>query len=102
MRKTLLTALMMVLLMGGMLGKRCHATTLVGPLNAVVGDASFSQTVSEVCGPYRCVRTYRPYYVPYYGFYRPWGWSDVGRPSYYVPYYGYYRPWGWSDVNRWY
>jgi hypothetical protein len=23
------------------------------------------------------------YYVPYYGFYRPWGWSDIGRP------------WGW-------
>jgi hypothetical protein len=40
-------------------------------------------------GPYRVAGSYSgrywpyAYYVPYYGYYRPWGWSDLGRP------------WGW-------
>jgi hypothetical protein len=35
-----------------------------------------------------------------YATYGSWGWRAVG-PPYYVPYYGYYRPWGWSEVNSW-
>jgi hypothetical protein len=35
------------------------------------------------------------------GYSRRYHWPEA-IPTYYVPYYGYYRPWGWSDVNtRW-
>ena len=47
------------------------------------------QTMAISCGYSRCSRAWRayPYSYRYYG-------------SYDVPYYGYYRPWGWSDLNR--
>ena len=34
------------------------------------------------------------------GYSRRYQWPEA-IPAYDVPYYGYYRPWGWSDVNSW-
>jgi hypothetical protein len=100
MHKILLVALVAALLIAGILGRRAQAMTLIAQ-SAL--SPSIVQKATEVCGPYGCVWTYRPfaYDVPYHGYYRPWGWSDVGHPAYHVPYYGFYRPWGWSDVGRW-
>jgi hypothetical protein len=105
MRKMLRAALVAALLIVGTFGKRACAMTFIAPsaLNGVAAELSIVQKATKVCGPYGCARVYRPftYSPPYYGYYRPWGWSDVGHPAYYVPYYGFYRPWGWSDVGRW-
>ena len=58
------------------------------PLGAI-GNPNRIETAAVVCGRHGCTRV-RPSYHPYYP-----------PPSYgYVPYYGYYRPWGWSDVSR--
>ena len=99
MRKMVLGALAATALSGAILEVTLAApATLGGPAE----DPGLVQKATVVCGAYSCVRVYGPYraypyHVPYYGYYRPWGWSDVGRPGYHVPYYGYYRPWGWSD-----
>jgi len=106
MRKIFLAALAATALSGAMLGKQADALMLAAPatLGGLAEDTGLVQKATVVCSTYSCVRVYRqyrpypyPHHVPYYGYYRPWGWSDVGRPGYYVPYYGYYRPWGWSD-----
>ncbi len=105
MRKILPAALVTVLLTGGMLGERASAMPLTAPfaLNGLAAEPRIVQKAAKVCDPYRCVLVYRPfpYYLPYYRYYRPWDWSDIGHPTYYVPSYGFYRPWGWSDVGRW-
>ncbi len=69
--------------------------TLATPSVFTAADTGRVQRAAAVCGYHGCVRVYRR------GYYRPWGWLDVGRPGYYAPYYRYYRPWGWSDVGRW-
>jgi hypothetical protein len=98
MRKMVLGALAATALSSAML-----EVTLAAPatLGGFAEDPGLVQKATVVCGAYSCVRVYGSYrayayHVPYYGYYRPWGWSDVGRPAYHVPYYGYYRPWGWS------
>jgi hypothetical protein len=105
MRKILFTALLSAVLTSGTLAGQGSAIAFIAPLalHGFVAELGTVQKATKVCGPYGCVRVYRPftYSLPYYGYYRPWDWSEVGRPTYYVPYYGFYRPWDWSGVGRW-
>ena len=54
--------------------------------DVVVALNALGPYCSSPRGPYRVAGSYyghywpSAYYVPYYGFYRPWGWSDIGRP----------------------
>ena len=56
---------------------------VVVALNALGPYCSSPRGAYRLAGSYSSHYWPYPYYVPYYGFYRPWGWSDVGRP------------WGW-------
>jgi hypothetical protein len=104
MRKMLLTALLAAVLTGGgLLAGQRSSMAFVAPsaLHGLIVEFNTLQKATKVCGPYGCVRVYRPFtYLPYYGYYRSWDWSDVGHPTYHVPYYGFYRPWDWSGVGR--
>jgi hypothetical protein len=55
-------------------------------------DTEPGQAITISCGNATCTRVWHayPYSHSHSGYYSPYD----------VPYYGYYRPWGWSDLNR--
>jgi hypothetical protein len=91
MHKIVLGSVLTTSLFTAVLNHPAAAMTVATLPPAVVGAGGGVEKVAVVCGPYGCTRvrpSYRAYSyaVPYYG----------SRPYY----YGYYGPWGWSDVGR--
>src|SRR5262245_34440922 len=106
MRKGVLAAIGMAVLMALTLGTPRSAQAIVLSAPAALNAAADETTTAEkICWGYGCGGYgygYRPYYRPYYGYgygyrpyYRPYYGYGYGYRPYYRPYYGYgygYRP----------
>jgi hypothetical protein len=93
MRHTALAALILsVLFSTTIIGLPAEASVIApAQLHNAATDAQLSQNMIVSCSYHRCGHGWQPH--PYYSY-------GYGYGPYDVPYYGYYRPWGWSDLNR--